>query len=176
MFVLYRCYSRRGVRAYSIPPISLYCTDVIPVEERGIVPPRSVGIAPPPSFFVGGPGCDWGCVLSLHVAGHPEESITFLRLVVVASSRLPLVLVGVSLISVLSINFIPLTVGIVEGRSFSDLCLFLCSLTLCQLRALHKGTGHASRLERAPPRRHSRVNRVTPRSLKIHSLPLPVLL
>ena len=48
-------------------------------------------------------------------------------------------------------NFIPMTVGIVEGRSFSDSCLFLCFRTLRQLRALYKGTGHASRLERAPP-------------------------
>ena len=41
-------------------------------------------------------------MLSLHVAGYPEESITSLRLVVMASSRLPLVSVGVGLMSVLS--------------------------------------------------------------------------
>ena len=74
------------------------------------------------------------------------------------------------------INFIPLAVGIVEGRSFSDLCPFLCYLSLCQLRALYKGTGHASRLERVPLIHHSRVNSVTPRSFKVHSLPPPALL
>ena len=41
-------------------------------------------------------------MLSLHVAGHPEESITFLRLMVVASSGLFLVSVGVGLMLVLS--------------------------------------------------------------------------
>ena len=42
-------------------------------------------------------------MLSLHVAGHFEESITFLRLVAAASFRLPLVLVGVGPMSVLSV-------------------------------------------------------------------------
>ena len=68
-----------------------------------------------------------------------------------------------------SIDFVQLSVGIAEGRFvfdfFHDLCLFLCYLvvmlkvdhaqketwTLFQLRALYKGTGHASRLERTPP-------------------------
>ena len=73
-----------------------------------------------------------------------------------------------------STNFVPLPVGTVRGRSFSDFVLFfLCPLMLWQLRALHKSTGHTSSLERVPPRRHSRVNRMTPRSLKIHSRPLP---
>ena len=102
-------------------------------------------------------------MLSLHVVSYPEESITFLNLVVVASSRLPLISVGAGLMSVLSMpsllprnahdrmsssqlakslfvetnansqtvygstNFVPLTVGIVEGRSFSDfVCFFSC--------------------------------------------------
>ena len=91
------------------------------------------------------------------MVGYPEESVTFLRLVVVASSMLPLISVGVGLMSVLSMpspllrnahdrmssgqlakssfvvinagsqavsgstNFVSLSVGIVEGRSFSDL-------------------------------------------------------
>ena len=80
---------------YSPPPISLYCTGVILVEKRGHSPL-------PPPYFVGGPDCEWDCVLSLHVVGYPDKSITFLRLVVVASSRLPLVSVGVGLMSVLS--------------------------------------------------------------------------
>ena len=41
-------------------------------------------------------------MLSLHVAGHPEESIILLRLIAVASYRLGLVSVGVGLMSVLS--------------------------------------------------------------------------
>ena len=76
-------------------PISLYCTGIILVEERGHSPP-------PTPIFVGGPGCVWDCVLSLHVVGYPEESIIILRLVVVASSRLTLFSVGVGLMSVLS--------------------------------------------------------------------------
>ena len=70
-----------------------------------LFPSRSVGIAPPPLplfFFVGGSGCDWGCVLSLHVASHPEEPFTFLRLMVVATSILLLVSEGVGLMPVLS--------------------------------------------------------------------------
>ena len=91
------------------------------------------------------------------MVGYPEEPITFLRLVVVASSRLCLISGGVGLMSVLSMlsrlprnphdrmsssqvakesfveinadsqtvsgstNFVPLTVGIVGGRSFSVL-------------------------------------------------------
>ena len=78
----------------ALPPISLYCAGVIPVEDRGHNPL-------PPPFFVGGPGYGWDCVLSLHVADHHERSITFLRLMV-ASSRLRLVPVEVSLMSVLS--------------------------------------------------------------------------
>ena len=38
----------------------------------------------------------------MHVAGHPEKSITFLRLMVVASSRLLLVSEEVSLMPVIS--------------------------------------------------------------------------
>ena len=68
-------------------------------------------------------------MLSLYVAGYPEES---------------------SLFYTGSISFIPLVVGIVEGRSFIKLCLFLCYLALCELQALYKGNGHASRLERIP--------------------------
>ena len=83
MLVLCRCYSSRGLWA-----------GVIPVNESGHSPPL-------PSFFVGDPGCDWDCVLSLHVIGHPEESITLLHLMVVASSRLLLVLVVVGLMLVL---------------------------------------------------------------------------
>ena len=98
--------------------VCLYCTCVILVEACGhsfppppfpctvqmLFPSRSAGISPPPPhpFFVGGPGFDWGCVLFLHVAGHPEKSITLLRLMVVASSRLFLIPVGVGLMSVLS--------------------------------------------------------------------------
>ena len=67
-----------------------------------IISSRRVGIASPAPFFIGSPGCDWTCVLSLHVAGHPEESIILLRLIVVASYRLGLVSVGVGLMSVLS--------------------------------------------------------------------------
>ena len=70
--------------------VCLYCTGVILVE--------ACGHSSPPPFFAGGPGCDWDCVLSLHMVGYPEEYITFLRLVVVASTRLPLVSVGVGLI------------------------------------------------------------------------------
>ena len=43
------------------PPISLYCTGVIIVEERAH--------SPPPFLGGGGSGCNWDCVLSLHVAG-----------------------------------------------------------------------------------------------------------
>ena len=77
-----------------------------------------------------------------------------------------------------STNFVPLTVGTVEvrSRSFSDFVDFWCSLMLWQFRVLHKGTGHTSSLERVPPRCHSRVKRVTLRSLRIYSLPLPALL
>ena len=71
------------------PPISLYCTGVYSVEERGHSPP-------PPIVF------DWNCVLSLLVAGHPEESIAFLRLMVVASIRLLLVPEGVGIMPVIS--------------------------------------------------------------------------
>ena len=53
-------------------------------------------------FCIGGPGYDWDCVISLHVAGHPEESSTLLHLMLVASSRLLLVSEGVGLMSVLS--------------------------------------------------------------------------
>ena len=82
---------------------------LFPSRRVGIAPPphflvlyrcysarRSAGIAPtpPPIFF------DWDCVLSLHVAAQPEESIT-LRLMMVAPSRLLLVPEG-SLIPVLS--------------------------------------------------------------------------
>ena len=88
-----------------------------------------------------------------------------------------------------SIDFVQLSVGIAEGRFvfdfFHDLCLFLCYLvvmlkvdhakketwTLFQLRALYKGTCHASRLERTSPRLHSRVTRVTPRPLETHVSP-----
>ena len=93
---------------HSPPSISLYCTGVILVEACGHSSPppflctaqvlfssRGAGITPPP-FFVEGPGGDWDCVFSLHVVGYPEESITFLRLVVVASSRLPIVSVGLA--------------------------------------------------------------------------------
>ena len=80
-----------------LPIISLYCTGVIPVEERGHSPP------PVPPLFCWGPGLRfWDCVLSLHVAGHADESVTFLRLMVVASSRLPRVSEGVGLMSGLS--------------------------------------------------------------------------
>ena len=72
-----------------------------PRTVQVLFPSRSAGIAPPPPIFVGGPGYDWDCVLSLHVAGHPGESITLLRLMVVASSRLLLVPVGVGLMPVL---------------------------------------------------------------------------
>ena len=41
-------------------------------------------------------------MLSLHAAGHPEEYITLLRLMVVAFSRLLLVSEGVGLMPVLS--------------------------------------------------------------------------
>ena len=62
---------------------------------------RRAGIAPP-SICLGDPACDRDFVLSMHAAGHPEKSITLLRLTVVASSRLLLVLEGVDLIPVLS--------------------------------------------------------------------------
>ena len=77
------------------PPVSffLYRTDVIPVKEHGHSPP-------PPSNR--GPGCDWDYKLSLYVAGHSEEYITLLRLMVVASSRLLLVPEGVGLMPVIS--------------------------------------------------------------------------
>ena len=41
-------------------------------------------------------------MISMHVAGHPEESITLLRLMVVASSQLLLIIEGVDLMPVLS--------------------------------------------------------------------------
>ena len=69
-----------------------------------LFPSKRVGIAPPPHLFfcIGGPACDWDCVLSMHVAGHPEESITLLRLIVMASSRLLLNLERAGLMPMLS--------------------------------------------------------------------------
>ena len=72
-----------------------------------------------------------------------------------------------------STNSVPLSVGTVKVRSFSDSVYLRCSLTLRQFRALHKGTGHTFSLARVPPRRPSGVKRVTLRSLEIHSPPLP---
>ena len=89
MFMPYRC-SRRGVLTYP-PPLPSPCT--VPVLFLS----RNAGIAPPPPHFL-----DWNCVLSLHVAGHLEESITLLRLMMVVSSRLLLVLEGVGLMPVIS--------------------------------------------------------------------------
>ena len=98
----------------ALPPISLHCRGVILVEACGHRRPhflvlyryysrRGTRAQPPPTpIFVGGPGCVWDCVLSLHVVGYPEESIIILRLVVAASSRLTLFSVGVGLMSVLS--------------------------------------------------------------------------
>ena len=83
---------------------SMSCPTLAPTKlvyvctEQALFLSRRVGIAhsSPPTFiylfiFIGGPGCDWDCVLSMHVAGHPEEYITLLRLMVVASSRLLIV-------------------------------------------------------------------------------------
>ena len=52
--------------------VCLYCAGVIPVETRRH--------SSPPHFFfcIGGPACDWDCVLSMHVVGRLEESITLL--------------------------------------------------------------------------------------------------
>ena len=81
--------------------VYLYCTGVIPVEARGHTPHALPILSS--SFFIGCSAFHWNCVLSMHVAGHPEESITLLRLMVLASFRLLLVLEGVfSLMSVLS--------------------------------------------------------------------------
>ena len=96
--------------SHSVVGVCLNCTGAVLVETCGHSSPLSHVLvlyrcrrhSPPSPFFVGGPGCDWDCVLSLHVAGHPEEFITLLRLMVVASSRLFLVSVEVSLMSVLS--------------------------------------------------------------------------
>ena len=88
------------------PPISLYCTGVILVEACGHSSPPPFPCTVQVLFSSRrSAGCDWDCVLSLHVVGYPEESITFLRLVGVASSRLSLVSVGVGLMSVLSMLF-----------------------------------------------------------------------
>ena len=90
---------------------SMSCPTLAPTElvyacsVQVLFPSRRAGIAPSPliSFFcIGGPACSWDCVLLMHVAGHPEESNTLLRLMVVASSRLLLVLEGVGLMPVLS--------------------------------------------------------------------------
>ena len=82
---------------YNSPLLHFLCTSVTPVEECGHCSPH------PPLIFVRGPGCSWNCVLSLHVVGHPEESITFLRLMVAVSSRLFLVPEGVGLMPVISV-------------------------------------------------------------------------
>ena len=84
-------------------------------------------------------------MLSLHVAGHPEESITLPRLMVVTSSRLFLVSVGIGLMFVISM------LSPFPRNAYDTMCLFLCYPTLCRLRALYKGTGHASHIERIPP-------------------------
>ena len=67
--------------------VCLYCIGFIPVEARGYSTPSPISL--------GGPACNRDCVLSMHAAGHPEEYITLLRLMVVAFSRLLLVLEGV---------------------------------------------------------------------------------
>ena len=88
--------SRMGIAP---PPhfIFLYCTDVIPVEERGLSPPP-----PPPRRS----GLRLGLqALSLHVAGHPKEYITLLRLMVVASSGLLLVPEGIGLMPAISMLY-----------------------------------------------------------------------
>ena len=105
--------------------VYLYCTGAIPVEERGHSPPL---------FFIGGSGCDWDCVLSLPVAGHPEESITLLRLMVVAS-----------------VYFC-----VIRRNVNSEPC------TRTPVTVLP---------ERIPSTRHSRVTRVTLRSLKFRVSP-----
>ena len=69
-----------------------------------------------------------------------------------------------------SINFVRLTVAIVDSRSFSDF------VSIFVLSDVVSTPGSRAPLKGVPPRRHSRVNRVTPRSLKIYSLPLPALL
>ena len=81
-----------------LPPPPFPYTDVTPVEENGHCPSH------PQFIFVRGPGCGWNCVLSLHVVGHPEESITFLRLMVAVSSKLFLVSEGIGLIPVISVH------------------------------------------------------------------------
>ena len=69
---------------------------------------------------------------------------------------------------------------------FRDLCLFGCYPTLMlkvdhaqkeagipfQLPALYKGTAHASRLERIPPKLYSKETRVNPWPFKIHVSPV----
>ena len=74
----------RGV-GIAPPPISFFCFCTVQV----LFPTRSTGKAPPPP--IEGLGGNWDCELSLHVAGHPEESMTLLRLMGVASSRLLLI-------------------------------------------------------------------------------------
>ena len=79
---------------------SMSCPTLAPTElvdvciVQALFPSKILVIAPPPRPFLEGPGCAWDCVLYLHVAGHPVESITLLRLIVVPSSRLLLVSKG----------------------------------------------------------------------------------
>ena len=70
--------------------ICLYGTGVVPIEARGYSTPP---------ICLGNPACYWDCVLSMHAAGHPEESTTLPRLMVVASYRLLLVLEEVGLMT-----------------------------------------------------------------------------
>ena len=100
-----------GCRGPTLAPTKLVyvCTlqVLFPSKREGIAHPLYLPEArgystPPPLICLGGPTWEWDCVLSMHAAGHPEESTALLRLMVVASSQLLLVLEGVGLMPVLS--------------------------------------------------------------------------